>query len=75
MISGKDEGLLLYTGQTQFTRLQDALAAWHAGSVRWLVIPDKILSENREQFTPFKQLTQTGKTPDKNSAYVLIQRL
>ncbi|MDB6153065.1 MAG: dolichyl-phosphate-mannose-mannosyltransferase family protein [Chthoniobacteraceae bacterium] len=75
VVSGKDEGMLLYTDQTAFTRINDAVDSWQSGQLNWIVLPEKILKEKDPQFAPYQRLIQTGKIPDKSNAYVLIGRL
>ncbi len=74
VISGKDEGMLLYTDQTRFTRTKDALAAWRAGQLNWLVLPEKTLASNSAQLAPFERFGQTGIIEGKSSAYIFIGR-
>lgn len=74
VVSGKDEGMLLYTGQTRFSRIEDAIATWRFGRLDYLVLPEQLLEEHQQELEPFDKLAETGKIEDKNSAYVLIKR-
>ncbi len=74
VVSGKDEGMLLYTDQTRFTRTSDALDGWRSGQINWIVLPEKVLAEKETQFAPYQRLLQTGRIPDKSGSYILIGR-
>ncbi len=74
VISGKDEGILIYTGRTAFTRLEDARRSWNSGEIDAVVVPEKYLRTDKERFAGARRVFATGEIRDKQSAYVLIER-
>lgn len=74
VVSGKDEGMLIYTGKTRFTRAGDAADAWRAGQVDAVVIPLKELKKRREEFSGHRVAFESIKAPEKGSQYALIVR-
>ncbi len=74
VVSGKDEGMLLYTRETRFVGIKNAVKEWRAGRIDWLVLPQDRLIENKGALQPFERLGESGFVPEKNSAYILIGR-
>lgn len=74
VVSGKDEGLLLYTNKTQFTRAKDALELWQAGKIDAVVLPLRHWEKDRESYAPSRVLAEAPQVPEKGSGYVLIAR-
>ena len=74
VVSGKDEGMLLYTQKPAFIKLDDALAEWRHGEIDWLVLPDKDFAKRREDFAPWRTLAMVPHLPEKFSGYVLLER-
>jgi hypothetical protein len=75
VVSGKDEGLLLYTSQPRFTHIDDALAMWRFGRVDWMVIPQPVFKKHEQSLTPYSQLEEVGPGPNRSSGYLLLERL
>ncbi|HEX5177170.1 MAG TPA: hypothetical protein VFV83_09090 [Chthoniobacteraceae bacterium] len=74
VVSGKDEGMLLYTRTTRFTRTSDALDQWNADEIDWLVIPEPEWRKHADDFPGSSPLLQCEKIEGKSSAYVLVGR-
>ncbi len=74
VVSGKDEGILLYTRQTEFTGMEKAAKSWQAGAIDWLVLPKDRFLRDQANLLPFDLVAETGHVPEKSSAYVLIHR-
>ena len=74
VVSGKDEGMLLYTRTPRFTRMSDALDAWKAREIDWLVLPERDFEKHAKDLGAFTPALTSGKIEGKNSAYVLIRR-
>jgi 4-amino-4-deoxy-L-arabinose transferase-like glycosyltransferase len=74
VMNSKDEGLLLYTRQIHFTEPDDALAAWRAGTIDWLILNEADFKKHREKLEPFTKLAEVAKAPEKSSGYVLLER-
>jgi hypothetical protein len=75
IISGKDEGMLLYIGQTRFTRADRAILAWQSGRIDWLVITEPELAKQASRLGSYERRAMSGSIPEKSSAYVLIRRV
>jgi hypothetical protein len=74
VVSGKDEGMLLYTQKPAFTKLDDALAGWRHGEIDWLVLPEKDFAKRRQDFAPLRTLATVPHLQEKFSGYVLLHR-
>jgi 4-amino-4-deoxy-L-arabinose transferase-like glycosyltransferase len=76
VISGKDEGMLLYTRQTSFTKADDAAGMWKEGRVDAVVMPLKMLQERQQDFPNHAIAVQSDKPPKSSpvNQYVLITR-
>jgi hypothetical protein len=74
VISGKDEGLLLYTNQTRFTRTEDAIDQWRSNAIDWLVLPLKVYEKEAEKLAPFDKIAEVPKLPEKGSGYAFLGR-
>ena len=74
VVSGKDEGMLLYTGKTSFTRHEDTLERWKQHTLDAVVLPEKIFEKHGPDFAPFELLAKAPKVPGKGSGYLLLQR-
>ncbi len=74
VMSGKDEGMLLYTRQTEFTKPDAALAKWRAGEIDWLVMNDKDFTKRGRDFEPHRKVAELPLLPEKFSGYVLLER-
>ena len=75
VVSGKDEGMLLYTRKIEFTKIEAALAKWRAGEIDWLVMSDKDFAKRGRDFEPHRKLAELPLLPEKFSGYVLIERV
>jgi 4-amino-4-deoxy-L-arabinose transferase-like glycosyltransferase len=74
VINGKDEGMLMYTGVSQFSRRKDALAEWQAGQLDWLVIGESDFTEREAELAPFEVVQRTSPHPEKFNSYRLLRR-
>ena len=74
VVSGKDEGLLLYTGKTGFTKPQVALARWRAAEIDWLVMSDKEFAKRGHDFAPCRKIAEVPQLQEKGSGYILLSR-
>jgi 4-amino-4-deoxy-L-arabinose transferase-like glycosyltransferase len=74
VVSGKDEGMLLYLQLSRFTKADKAVALWRAGELDGLVLPRRLLEEHREALAPFRVAMLSATNPAKNSGYALIER-
>jgi len=74
VVSGKDEGMLLYTRTTRFTRFGDAVDQWKAGAIDWLVLPGREFQNHARELGPSVRILESGKIEGKNSDYVLLRR-
>ncbi len=74
VMSGKDEGMLLYTRRPEFTKPEAALAAWRAGEIDWLVMSDKDFAKRGRDFEPHRKVAEVPLLPEKFSGYVLLER-
>ena len=74
LVSGKDEGMLLYTGKTSFTRAGDASDAWNAGQVDAVVLPVDELTKRKADFPSHRVAFESVQAPEKGSQYALIVR-
>ncbi len=72
VVSGKDEGMLLYTGATHFTRLDRAVEAWRRGELDALVLPLKLLKAREDELKPFRIALQSMPAAEKQSRYVCL---
>jgi 4-amino-4-deoxy-L-arabinose transferase-like glycosyltransferase len=75
VVNGKDEGMVLYAGVHQFTRMDDARAMWKVGRIDWMVLGSDDFDENAVALEPFEVLTRTPKVPEKENSYRLLRRL
>ena len=74
VISGKDEGMLLYTHRTEFIKADAALARWRAREIDWLVMSDKDFVKRGGDFEPHRLIAELPRLPEKSSGYVLLER-
>ena len=74
IVSGKDEGMLLYTRRPEFTKPEAALAAWRAGEIDWLVMNTKDFAKRGHDFEPCRKIAEVPHLPEKLSGYVLLER-
>ena len=74
VISGKDEGMLLYTHRPEFTKPEAALAAWRAGEIDWVVMSAKDFAKRGRDFEPHRKIAELPLLPEKFSGYVLLER-
>ena len=74
IVSGRDEGMLLYTQKASFTKPEAALAKWRAGDIDWLVMSDKDFKKHGHDFEPHRRIAELPQRPEKSSGYVLIKR-
>jgi len=74
VVSGKDEGMLLYTRTTRFTRFGDAIDQWKARAIDWLVLPGREFKNRARELGPSVPILESGKIEGKNSDYVLLRR-
>jgi 4-amino-4-deoxy-L-arabinose transferase-like glycosyltransferase len=76
VVSGKDEGMLLYTRTAHFTRLGDALDQWKTGEINWLIAPARDLDSHAAELAPVSaiRVLESGKIKGKSSDYILLQR-
>ena len=75
IISGKDEGMLLYTRTTSFMKPEMALAKWRAGEIGWLVMSDRDFAKRGRDFAPYRKTAELPQLPEKSSGYVLLERI
>jgi hypothetical protein len=66
--------MLIYTGETRFTKRGDAEKQWEDGRIDAVVIPLKTLSKRAADFPGHRVAFQSGKAPEKGSEYALIVR-
>jgi len=71
--AASDEGLLLYTGKTRFTKIDEASDAWRRGEIDRLIIREKDLLSRGREFQPFKKTLEVGRIEDKRGPYLLIE--
>jgi 4-amino-4-deoxy-L-arabinose transferase-like glycosyltransferase len=74
VVSGKDEGMLLYTRTTRFTKIDDAIDRWRAMEIDWLILPEREFAKHARDFDGSTRILETGKIEGKSSAYVLMRR-
>jgi 4-amino-4-deoxy-L-arabinose transferase-like glycosyltransferase len=74
VISGKDEGLLLYTGVPRFGNLDEAVAMWRFGRIDWMVLPLQTFAKQADKLGTFKEIAKVPKLPEKSSGYILLER-
>ena len=74
VISGRDEGMLLYTHRPEFTKPEAALAAWRAGEIDWVMMSAKDFAKRGRDFQPHRKLAELPLLPEKSSGYVLLER-
>ena len=74
VISGRDEGMLLYTRKLSFTKPDAALAQWRKGEIDWLVMSDKEFAKRGHDFGPLRKIAEVPQLPEKSSGYVLLER-
>lgn len=74
VISGKDEGMLLYLRQTKFIKPGDAEEAWERGELQALVLSEKQLQKSAGDLGKHTVLLRSEEAPEKNSRYVFIVR-
>ena len=74
VVSGKDEGMLLYTQRPAFTKLDDAIAGWRSGEIDWLVLPEKEFAKREPDFASARTPATVPHLPEKFSGYVLLER-
>ena len=75
VVSGKDEGMLLYTRTTSFMKPEMALAKWRAGEIGWLVMSDRDFAKRGRDFAPYRKTAELPQLPEKSSGYVLLERI
>ncbi|MEQ1858928.1 MAG: glycosyltransferase family 39 protein [Chthoniobacteraceae bacterium] len=75
VVSGKDEGMLLYAGAQRFTRMDDAIAAWRFKRIDWLVLSEGDFDKHRAALEPFDLLASTPLLPEKFNSYRLLHRV
>ena len=74
IISGKDEGMLLYTHRPEFTKPEAALAAWRDAQIDWVVMSDRDFAKRGREFEPHRKIAELPLLPEKSSGYVLLER-
>ena len=74
VMSGRDEGMLLYTQRPEFTKPDTALAKWRAGEIDWLVLSEKDFAKRGRHFEPFRKIAEQPQLDEKFSGYVLLER-
>lgn len=74
MTRDPDEGMVIYTGLTDFTKPSKATQDWMAGKLNWLVIPKTIFEKEKAALPGAEILFSSGEIEDKNSEYLLIKR-
>jgi 4-amino-4-deoxy-L-arabinose transferase-like glycosyltransferase len=74
VVTGKDEGLLLYLDQRRFTRWDDAVELWKRGEIDFLVAPVKYANDARRQLPDAKVALESHPDAKKNSRYLCLQR-
>ena len=74
IVSGKDEGMLLYAGKARFTKPEVALAKWRAAEIDWLVMSDKEFAKRGRDFEPCRKVAEVPRLDEKASGYVLLSR-
>ena len=74
VMSGRDEGMLLYTGKTAFIHADAALAAWRSGAIDWLVMSDKEFAKRGHNFAPSHVIAELPRLEEKFTGYVLLER-
>jgi len=72
--SGADEGMLLYTRQTRFTRLDEAADRWQRREIDRLVLREKDLLGRGAEFQPYRKTLEVGPIENKRGPYFLIER-
>ncbi|MGV3533868.1 MAG: ArnT family glycosyltransferase [Chthoniobacteraceae bacterium] len=74
VVSGKDEGLVMYVGMRGFTDLDDAITAWRAGELDWLILSQRNLDKKAAVLGSYQQRLAVPRLPETSSAYVLLRR-
>lgn len=74
VVSGKDEGMVMYTGVNRFTPAGEAADLWRAGKIDWLVMGEGTLAKRSDELQPYRRVLEIPKLPGKTSGYVLLGR-
>jgi 4-amino-4-deoxy-L-arabinose transferase-like glycosyltransferase len=74
VVNADDEGLLLYTGRTRFSSVEQAVLAWQQGSLDRLVIGGRDLREQEVKLAPFTRRLEIARSQAMHDHYFLIER-
>lgn len=74
VVDADDEGLLLYTGKTRFTRLDRAVRGWQQGEFDRLIIREQDLRKSEQELAPFAPSSDLPPFKGKRARYFLIER-
>ncbi len=75
VVTGKDEGMLMYSDQTHFTHIDQIMSPVGRSQIDWLLIPENVFTARKEHLPGFQSVAATGRIPGKSSAYLLLQSL
>lgn len=71
VVSGKDEGMLLYAGIAEFTPLKAALQLWEEGECDALILPEQ--EWQKGGFAGGEAVLRSAPAKGKNSRYLLVR--
>ncbi|MGB8168954.1 MAG: glycosyltransferase family 39 protein [Chthoniobacteraceae bacterium] len=74
VVDSDDEGLLLYTGKTKFTKIEAALRGWQSGALDWLIIGKKDLREHELEFGSAMHSREAPPFKGPRDHYFLLER-
>ncbi len=73
VVNGKDEGLLLYLHQSNFTKADKLVEDWRAGKLAGAVVPASVLQERQLELAPVRVELKSVPTDRKESQYAFIR--
>ncbi|MEA3209293.1 MAG: hypothetical protein QOE70_2350 [Chthoniobacter sp.] len=74
VIDANDEALLLYTGRTRFTHMDDAVDAWRGGQLDWMLVRESDFAEHEPELRPYAKTLELGRIKNKHGPYILLKR-
>ncbi len=74
VVDADDEGLLLYTGRTAFTKIETAVQKWQSGELDRLIIRKKDLREHETEFGSATRIAELPPSRARRGHYFLIAR-
>jgi len=74
VVIAEDEAMVIYTSQTRYLRMKEALKKWRNGEVEALVLPRSDLEKHAELLAPYECKRETRKGSAKYDSYAFIER-